>query len=138
MCVDRVDIMLSFRAALVLRIQALVLFLIAFTIILRPFSVVATLGFPTSAQTIELSWTLRFLGLLLLMPALLAPLLAAFAGERGLRQASSGLGFINGALCMWLAIAPGSWSRTKVIAELLVIFLTCGYFFALRGRRRNR
>ena len=130
MCVDRVDTMLSFRAALVLRIQALVLFLIAFTIILRPFSVVATLGFPTSAQTVELSWTLRFLGLLLLMPALLAPLLAAFAGERGLRQASSGLGFINGALCMW--------RRTKVIAELLVTFLTCGYFFALRGRRRNR
>ncbi len=130
--------MLSTRAAFVLRVHAFLLFFVSVAFILQPLKMVHTLGFPSASLSDELSWTLRGLGILLLAPALLAPLVAAFAGERGLRQACAGMGFITALLSGWLLLSPGSWSSAKVITVALTVIITGGYFFALKGRRRNR
>ena len=105
---------------------------------MQPLNIAHALGFASSSLSTELSWTLRTLGIALLIPALLAPLVAAFAGERGLRQASSGMGFIMAGLSAWMPFSPGRWSSSKSVVEALFLVLACAYFFALRGRRRNR
>ena len=130
--------MLSSRVAFVLRTQALLFFLTSVGLIVQPLKIAAALGFASSSLSTQLSWTLRTLGVMLLVPALLAPLVAAFAGERGLRQASSGMGFIMTALSAWMPFSPGRWSSSKSAVEAIFLVLACAYFFALRGRRRNR
>lgn len=77
------------------------------------------------------------MGAIFLVPALLAPVVAAFAGERGLRQAASGMAFISLAIATLTIFAPGKWGSGKLIAIALGYLFTLGYFYALRGRRRN-
>ncbi len=130
--------MLIRRAAMVLRVEAILLFLLAILLIANPVSVALYLQFPKSHTTAELLWLFRVVGATFLIPALLAPLVAAFAGERGLRQAASGMAFISlvvGTVCL---LAPGGLKMVTVGTSVGWYFFALLYFFALRGRGRNR
>ncbi|MBI3428827.1 MAG: hypothetical protein HY050_01965 [Actinobacteria bacterium] len=130
--------MLLRRAALVLRIAATLFFFAGIALIIRPSSVAESFGYPTSSITNELMWALRLMGATFLIPALLAPLVAAFAGERGLRQAASGMAFISLGIGTILLFTPGRWSLGKFAAVVLSYLFALLYFYALRGRGRNR
>lgn len=130
--------MLVRRAALILRIAATLSFFGAAALIIRPASVAEIFGYPTSALTDELIWTLRLMGATFLIPALLAPLVAAFAGERGLRQAAAGMAFISIGLGSLILFTPGRWSWGKLSCVALSYLFALLYFYALRGRGRNR
>ncbi|MDP1721258.1 MAG: hypothetical protein Q8L08_09745 [Candidatus Nanopelagicaceae bacterium] len=130
--------MLVRRAALVLRIAATFSFFAAAALIIRPASVAEIFGYPLTALTNELLWTLRLMGATFLIPALLAPLVAAFAGERGLRQAAAGMAFISIGLGSLILLTPGRWSLGKLSLALISYFFALLYFYALRGRGRNR
>lgn len=130
--------MLVRRAALILRLAATLFFFAAAACIIRPASVAEIFGYPRTALTNELIWTLRLMGATFLIPALLAPLVAAFAGERGLRQAAAGMAFISIGLGSLILLTPVQWSWGKLSAALLSYFFALLYFYALRGRGRNR
>lgn len=130
--------MLIRRAALVLRIEAMLLFFLSIALVANPEIVTRYLGFPASTVTAEVKWTFRVIGVLLLLPALLAPLVAAFAGERGLRQAAAGMAFISlgtGTICL---LAPVGLTLSTVSSAAFWYFFALLYFYALRGRGRNR
>ena len=130
--------MLVRRAALTLRLGATVFFFAAVALIIKPANVATFFGFPTKSFSSELLWTLRVMGATFLIPALLGPLVAAFAGERGLRQAAAGLAFINLGISTTLLFTPGRWVMGKMAAVALGYLFSLLYFFALRGRGRNR
>ena len=130
--------MLVRRAALILRLAATLFFFAAIALIIRPASVAEVFGYPTAAISTGLTWTLRLMGATFLIPALLAPLVAAFAGERGLRQAAAGMAFITMGIGTVLLFTPGRWSLGKFSAAALCYLFALLYFYALRGRGRNR
>jgi hypothetical protein len=130
--------MLTRRVALILRIGAGLFFLASLALLIRPDQVAHYFGFAPTILTPEFRWVLRLMGAIFLIPALLAPLVAAFAGERGLRQAASGMAFISLGVGVLILSAPIPWTAGMLSASALGIFFSLGYFFALRGRRRNR
>ena len=129
--------MLTRRVALILRIGAVFFFLASLGLLIRPDFFALHFGFPTSVITPELRWVIRFMGVSFLVPALLGPLVAAFAGERGLRQAASGMAFICLGIGVLVLFAPVKWGFMMVGSSALGFLFSVGYFFALRGRRRN-
>ena len=130
--------MLVRRAALTLRLGATVFFFAAIALIIKPANVATFFGFPAKSFSPELLWTLRVMGATFLIPALLGPLVAAFAGERGLRQAAAGLAFISLGISTTLLFTPGKWAMGKMAILALGYLFSLLYFFALRGRGRNR
>jgi hypothetical protein len=126
------------RAALVLRLEATLLFFLSILLVANPEIATNFIGFDSAAVTPEVKWALRVVGAILLLPALLAPLVAAFAGERGLRQAAAGMGFISAGIGTVCLISPaGLKMRTMAVALVWYLFALL-YFYALRGRGRNR
>lgn len=130
--------MLTRRAALVLRLHASFLFFLAIALVVRPNSVLQFMGFKEDLFTQELLWTLRLMGVFLLFPALLAPLTAAFAGERGLRQAGAGMGVLSVCAAIVSFIAPIGVTAGKILFAIICLLFAALYFYALRGRGRNR
>ena len=130
--------MLIRRAALVLRIEAMLLFFLSIALVANPEIATKYLGFPLTTVTAEVKWTFRVIGVLLLLPALLAPLVAAFAGERGLRQAAAGMAFISLGVGTVSLIAPVGLSFSTLTTAAVWYFFALLYFYALRGRGRNR
>lgn len=129
--------MLTRRVALILRVGAGLFFLASLALLIRPDQLALYFGFSQTALTPELRWVLRLVGAIFLIPALLAPLVAAFAGERGLRQAASGMAFISLGIGILILFAPVKWGIGMLSTSALGILFALGYFFALRGRRRN-
>ena len=130
--------MLIRRAALVLRIEAMLLFFISIALVANPEIITKYLELPPASVTAEVKWTFRVIGVLLLLPALLGPLVAAFAGERGLRQAAAGMAFISLGMGSAFLISPlGLTLQTFTVAAIWYFFALL-YFYALRGRGRNR
>ena len=76
-------------------------------------------------------------GAFFLAPALLAPLVAAFAGERGLRQAASGMAFISLVTATLTIFLPATLNTGKISVIAIGYLFSLWYFYALRGRRRN-
>jgi hypothetical protein len=130
--------MLTRRAALVLRLHATFLFFLAMAMIVRPSSILQFMGFAPASFIPELLWTLRLMGIFLLFPALLGPLTAAFAGERGLRQAGAGMGVICCAMGILSFVAPIGITAGKILFAIVSFVFGALYFYALRGRGRNR
>lgn len=129
--------MLIRRVALILRVGGGVFFLAALALIIRPDLLALHFGFPAPAITSQFLWLLRLMGAIFLIPALLGPLVAAFAGERGLRQSASGMAFICLGIATLILFAPVKWGVGMVTASALGYLFSLGYFVALRGRRRN-
>ena len=130
--------MLTRRSALILRVHASLLFFLALALAIRPSTVVEFVGFKTPAVTAELLWSFRLTGVLLLLPALLGPVVAAFAGERGLRQAAAGMAVISVCIGVVTLFAPIGLSAGKLLLSLLWFIFALLYFLAFRGRGRNR
>jgi hypothetical protein len=130
--------MLVRRAALTLRLGATLCFFLAIALIINPSAVATFFGYGSKSLTPELLWTLRIMGASLFIPALLGPLLAAFAGERGLRQAAAGLAFISLGISTTILLTPGRWAWGKLTFAGMGYVLSLLYFYALRGRGRNR
>lgn len=130
--------MLIRRAAFTLRLAAAFFFVAAIVLIVKPGNVAEFFGYKSAALTSELLWSLRIMGTTFLIPALLAPLVAAFAGERGLRQAAAGMAFISLGIGTVMLFIPGRWSWGKSLASLFSYLFALLYFYALRGRGRNR
>lgn len=130
--------MLVRRAALTLRLGATVFFFAAVALIIKPSNVATFFGYRAQALTPELLWTLRVMGSSFLIPALLGPLVAAFAGERGLRQAAAGLAFISLGISTTIFFTPGAWAWGKITCAGVGYIFALLYFYALRGRGRNR
>ncbi len=130
--------MLVRRAALTLRLGAAAFFFAAIALIIKPGSAAVFFGFLPKSLSPELLWTLRIMGATFLIPALLGPLVAAFAGERGLRQAAAGMAFISLGISTTMLFTPGSWAWGKLSLIGLGYIFALLYFYALRGRGRNR
>lgn len=130
--------MLVRRAALTLRLGATATFFVAIALIIKPGEVATFFGFRAAGLSPELLWTLRLMGTTFLIPALLGPLVAAFAGERGLRQAAAGLAFICLGISTVLLLMPGKWGWGRISFSAVGYLFSLLYFFALRGRGRNR
>jgi hypothetical protein len=129
--------MLTRRVALALRAGAILFFLASLALLFKPELLTHYMGFTLAVITPELRWVLRLMGAVFLIPALLGPLVAAFAGERGLRQAASGMAFISLAIATLILFAPVKWGPGMLSISALGYLFALGYFFALRGRRRN-
>lgn len=130
--------MLIRRSALILRVQASLLFFLALALVVRPSTIIEFVGFKAPLVTTELLWSFRFIGVLLLLPALLGPVVAAFAGERGLRQAAAGMAVISLCIGVVTLFAPIGLSAGKLLFSLPWFIFALLYLFALRGRGRNR
>lgn len=130
--------MLVRRAALTLRLGATVFFFAAIALIIKPGDAATFFGFGAKSLTPELLWSLRIMGTTFFIPALLAPLVAAFAGERGLRQAAAGMAFISLGIATTLLFTPGKWAWGKICLSGLGYLFALLYFYSLRGRGRNR
>lgn len=129
--------MLTRRVALTLRVGASLYFFAAMALLIKPDLLAQYIGLAPGVITPELRWVLRMMGALFLVPALLAPLVAAFAGERGLRQAASGMAFISLAIGTIILFAPVKWGTGMLSASALAYLFALAYFYALRGRRRG-
>ncbi|MEI6514206.1 MAG: hypothetical protein WCO51_13180, partial [bacterium] len=68
----------------------------------------------------------------------LAPLIASFGGERGLRQTASAMALSSLLGLVLVVISPTDWGATKFALCVVIAFFMVSYLFALRGRRRNR
>jgi hypothetical protein len=130
--------MLIRRAALTLRLGATIFFFAAVVLIIKPGNVATFFGYSSRSLSPELLWTLRVMGTTLFLPALLGPLVAAFAGERGLRQAAAGLAFISLGISTTILLTPGRWAWGKLTFAGIGYLFALLYFYALRGRGRNR
>jgi len=130
--------MLIRRAALILRLHATFLFFLAVALLVRPSVVLTFMGVDPAVITAELSWSLRLAGALLLLPALLAPLTAAFAGERGLRQAGAGMAAISLCIGVVTSFAPIGLTAGRILLTIIWVAFAGLYLYALRGRGRNR
>ena len=127
--------MLEYRVTLLLRSTALLLGLMALALIIRPGNAISIIGLTSSR---ELEWGFRLIGITNLALAALISLAAAFLGERGLRQAAAIMILTSAATAILLFFMPGGWNLWKILLILLQIAMAAGYFFALKGRRRNR
>ena len=127
--------MLEYRVTLLLRSTALLLGVMALALIVRPGNAISIIGLTSSR---ELEWGFRLIGITNLALAALISLAAAFLGERGLRQAAAIMILTSAATAVLLLFMPGEWNLWKILLILLQIAMTAGYFFALKGRRRNR
>ena len=127
--------MLEYRVILLLRTSAALLALSALALLIRPGTVIGLIGLTSSR---ELEWGFRLIGLLVASMAALLTLVAAFLGERGLRQAAAIMILTSAATAVLLLFMPGEWNLWKILLILLQIAMAAGYFFALKGRRRNR
>lgn len=130
--------MLIHRVAMILRIGATICFISAVAILVKPDSVATFIGLDKLTLSKELIWLFRCLALALLVIAVLAPLIASFGGERGLRQCASAMAGISFLGIVLLIVSPTAWviGKLSVCAGLFIFCLL--YLFALRGRRRNR
>ena len=127
--------MLEYRVTFLLRSTALLLGLMALALIIKPGNVISTIGLTSSR---ELEWGFRLIGITNLALAALISLAAAFLGERGLRQAAAIMILTSSVTAVLLLFMPGGWMLWKILLILLQIGLAAAYFFALKGRRRNR
>ena len=127
--------MLEYRVTLLLRSTALLLGVMALALIVRPGNAISIIGLTSSR---ELEWGFRLIGITNLALAALISLAAAFLGERGLRQAAAIMILTSAATAVLLLFMPGGWNLWKILLILLQIAMAAGYFFALKGRRRNR
>ncbi len=127
--------MLEYRVTLLLRSTALLLGVMALALIIRPGNAISVIGLTSSR---ELEWGFRLIGITNLALAALISLAAAFLGERGLRQAAAIMILTSAATAVLLLFMPGGWNLWKILIMLLQIAMAAGYFFALKGRRRNR
>ena len=127
--------MLEYRVTLLLRSTALLLGVMALALIIRPGNAISIIGLTSSR---ELEWGFRLIGITNLALAALISLAAAFLGERGLRQAAAIMILTSAATAVLLLFMPGGWNLWKILLMLLQIAVAAGYFFALKGRRRNR
>ena len=127
--------MLEYRVTLLLRSTALLLGVMALALIIRPGNAISIIGLTSSR---ELEWGFRLIGISNLALAALISLAAAFLGERGLRQAAAIMLLTSAATAVLLLFMPGGWNLWKILLILLQIAMAAGYFFALKGRRRNR
>lgn len=127
--------MLEYRVTLLLRSTALLLGVMALALIIRPGNAISIIGLTSSR---ELEWGFRLIGITNLALAALISLAAAFLGERGLRQAAAIMILTSAATAVLLFFMPGGWNLWKILLILLQIAMATGYFFALKGRRRNR
>ena len=127
--------MLEYRVTLLLRSTALLLGVMALALIIRPGNAISIIGLTSSR---ELEWGFRLIGITNLALAALISLAAAFLGERGLRQAAAIMILTSAATAVLLLFMPGGWNLWKILLILLQIAVAAGYFFALKGRRRNR
>ena len=127
--------MLEYRVILLLRSSAALLALSALALLIRPGTVIGLIGLTSSR---ELEWGFRLIGLLVASMAALVTLVAAFLGERGLRQAAAILMLTSASFAILLLFSPGEWALWHLLLVILELGLTAGYFFALKGRRRNR
>jgi hypothetical protein len=120
---------------LLLRTGAAILALSALALLIRPGNIIGLIGLTSSR---ELEWGFRLIGITNLALAALISLAAAFLGERGLRQAAAIMILTSAATAVLLLFMPGEWNLWKILLILLQIAMAAGYFFALKGRRRNR
>ena len=127
--------MLEYRVILLLRTGATLLALSALALLIRPGNIIGLIDLTSSR---ELEWGFRLIGITNLALAALITLAAAFLGERGLRQAAAIMLLTSAATAVLLLFMPGRWNLWKILLMVLVIALAAGYFFALKGRRRNR
>lgn len=127
--------MLEYRVTLLLRSTALLLGVMALALIIRPGNAISIIGLTSSR---ELEWGFRLIGITNLALAAFISLVAAFLGERGLRQAAAIMILTSAATAVLLLFMPGEWNLWKILLILLQIAMAAGYFFALKGRRRNR
>ena len=127
--------MLEYRVILLLRTSAALLALSALALLIRPGTVIGLIGLTSSR---ELEWGFRLIGLLVASMAALMTLVAAFLGERGLRQTAAILMLTSVSFAILLLFSPGGWGLWHLLLVILELGLTAGYFFALKGRRRNR
>lgn len=127
--------MLEYRVTLLLRSTALLLGVMALALIIRPGNAISIIGLTSSR---ELEWGFRLIGITNLALAALISLAAAFLGERGLRQAAAIMILTSAATAVLLLFMPGGWNLWQILLILLQIAMAAGYFFALKGRRRNR
>ena len=89
--------MLVRRAALTLRLGATLFFFAAIALFIKPGDVATFFGFASKTLTPELLGSLRIMGATFLIPALLGPVVAAFAGGE---RAAPGCGR-NGLYLSW-------------------------------------
>ena len=127
--------MLEYRVTLLLRSTALLLGVMALALIIRPGNAISIIGLTSSR---ELEWGFRLIGITNLALAAFISLVAAFLGERGLRQAAVIMILTSAATAVLLLFMPGGWNLWKILLMLLQVAVAAGYFFALKGRRRNR
>lgn len=130
--------MLVRRAALTLRLGATLFFFAGLALIIRADNAATFFGFAPAVQSSELLWLTRVMGSTLFIPALLSPVVAAFAGERGLRQACAGMAFLSLGLSTLLLFTPGKLLWGKVVLAGIGYLFALLYSYALRGRGRNR
>jgi hypothetical protein len=126
---------LEYRVILLLRTSAALLALSALALLIRPGTVIGLIGLTSSR---ELEWGFRLIGLLVASMGALMTLVAAFLGERGLRQTAAILMLTSASFAILLLFSPGGWGLWHLLLVILELGLTAGYFFALKGRRRNR
>ena len=127
--------MLEYRVTLLLRSTALLLGVMTLALIIRPGNAISIIGLTSSR---ELEWGFRLIGITNLALAAFISLVAAFLGERGLRQAAAIMILTSAATAVLLLFMPGGWNLWKILLMLLQVAVAAGYFFALKGRRRNR
>ncbi len=127
--------MLEYRVILLLRTSAALLALSALALLIRPGTVIGLIGLTSSR---ELEWGFRLIGLLVASMAALMTLVAAFLGERGLRQTAAILMLTSVSFAILLLFSPGGWGLWHLLLVMLELGFAAGYFFALKGRRRNR
>ncbi|CAB4780716.1 unannotated protein [freshwater metagenome] len=130
--------MLVHRVALTLRAGATLAFVAALALLAKPSAVASFVGFRAADITPGFLWALRALGLSMLVIAVLAPLIASFGGERGLRQTASAMAFSSLLGLVLAVISPSDWTVSKCALCAVIAFFMASYLFALRGRRRNR
>ena len=127
--------MLEYRVILLLRTGAALLALSALALLIRPGNIIGLIDLTSSR---ELEWGFRLIGITNLALAALITLAAAFLGERGLRQAAAIMLLTSAATAVLLLFMPGGWGLWHLLLVILELGLAAGYFFALKGRRRNR
>ena len=127
--------MLESRVIWLLRSTAGLLALSALALLIRPGEPIVLLGLTSSR---ELEWSFRLVGISNLGMAALLTLAAAFLGERGLRQAGAILLLICAGTFVLTLSLPGGWGLWHLLLLIFEVALASAYFFALKGRRRNR
>lgn len=130
--------MLIHRTAMILRIAATLSFFASLGLLAKPASVAIFLGFDEASISTEFLWVLRALALVLVAISFMAPLIASFAGERGLRQCASAMAVTSLLAIVLIVISPTEWVIGKFALLALILGFAMAYLFALRGRRRNR